>query len=442
MIDPPSGTLSRPLTLPCGAVLPNRIAKAAMTEGLADAGGRATAGHDLLYGQWSDGGAGLLITGNVQIDRQHLERPGNVVLDGREDSQARAALARWAKAGTRAGNALWMQISHAGRQTPRRVNPRPKAPSAVTVALPGKQFGEPVALTEAEILDIIGHIARAARTAREAGFTGVQVHSAHGYLLSSFLSPLANRRSDAWGGSLENRARMLLEVVRATRAAVGADFAIGVKLNSADFQRGGFDFADSLAVARWLQAEGVDLLEISGGSYEQPRMMDSDGLTPPDMPDVPASSRAREAYFIDYAVAIRQAVSLPLMVTGGIRSAAAMQSAIKDDGIDMIGLGRPLCVETDAPARILAGGSIVDRWESSLRLGEGLFGPASPVPLLRALNGFAVQSWYYAQLYRLARGQPADRNLGVLSAFIQVQRIEAGLLKAMRAGGILTGQAR
>jgi 2,4-dienoyl-CoA reductase-like NADH-dependent reductase (Old Yellow Enzyme family) len=325
--------------LPCGATLTNRVAKAAMTEGLATPDGMPTPELERLYRLWSHGGCGMLLTGNVQVDRDHLERPGNVVIDREPDEAMTSALAAWAKAGTEGGNHLWMQISHAGRQTQAAVNPHPKAPSAVKLGLPGGQFGEPVALTEPEILDLIGRFASAARIARAAGFTGVQIHAAHGYLASAFLSPRANLRTDQWGKSLENRARFLMETVKATRKAVGADFPISVKLNSADFQRGGFAFEESLVVARWLEAEGVDLLELSGGSYEQPKMMDMEGLEAEETQRVATSTAQREAYFVDFAKAMKAELTMPVMVTGGFRSRAAMDHALDTGAADVIGIG-------------------------------------------------------------------------------------------------------
>ena len=272
--------LAAPLALPCGAVLPNRLAKAAMTEGLADAGLRATDRLARLYRRWSEGGAGLLVTGNVQIDRFVLERPGNVVLDSRwlpsVDATARARLADWARAGTVAGNHLWMQISHAGRQSPRYVCREPLAPSAVPLQLMGN-YATPRALRDDEIVALIGRFADAAAIARDCGFSGVQIHAAHGYLISSFLSPLTNRRTDAWGGALEHRARLLLQTVRAVRAAVGPGFPVGVKLNSDDFRQGGFSHDECLRVVEWLGDAGIDLLEISGGTYEQPRLLGAAG---------------------------------------------------------------------------------------------------------------------------------------------------------------------
>jgi 2,4-dienoyl-CoA reductase-like NADH-dependent reductase (Old Yellow Enzyme family) len=240
--------ISQSLKLPCGAELPNRLAKAAMTEGLATANGVPTPELERLYGLWSDGGAGMLLSGNIQVDRDHLERPGNVVIDAKPNAAMRKALASWAKAGTRNGNHFWAQISHAGRQTQKIVNPHPKAPSPIKLGLPGGQFGEPVALTKPEIKQIVRRFGVCAAAVQEAGFTGVQVHAAHGYLLSQCLSPRSNHRDDEYGGDLANRARMLLDVIASVRKAVGPDFPVAVKLNSADFQKGGFDFADSLEV--------------------------------------------------------------------------------------------------------------------------------------------------------------------------------------------------
>ena len=430
--DTPANPLATPLALPCGAVLPNRLAKGAMTEGLADPQGRATAELARLYGLWADGGAGLLISGNVQIDGDHLERPGNVILDRRPDAAGREALSAMAAAGTRGGGHLWMQISHAGRQTPATVNPHPKAPSPVAVALPGNQFGQPVALTEAEILDLVERFGVAAETARETGFTGVQIHAAHGYLLSQFLSPRANLRQDAWGGSLENRARMLMQVVDRVRRGVGADFPISVKLNSADFQKGGFAFEDSVTVAGWLQQAGVDLLEISGGSYEQPAMMDIDGMEPTDMPPVKASTAAREAYFVDFARTLRGSLTLPLMVTGGFRSRAAMTQALESGGADVIGLGRPLCADPAGPAKLLVGADSLERWETRLHLLPAPLRFLNRIKLIQAMEGFAVSYWYYAQIDALARtGQP-NTGISPFAALQAVNRAGAAWLKARR----------
>ena len=285
-------------------------------------------------------------------------------------------------------------------------------------------------LAEAEIEALIAAFARAARVARETGFDGVQVHAAHGYLISQFLSPRANVRQDAWGGSLENRARFLMEIVKATRAAVGADFTVSVKLNSADFQKGAFDFDDSLAVAGWLDEAGVDLLEISGGTYEQPRMVGTDGLAAPDQPRA-ASTRAREAYFLDFARAMLKAATPPLMVTGGFRSLESMAEAL-EEGVSVIGIGRPLCADPDAGLDLLASGKAFDRWEDRLRVGPGFLGPNSASPLIKALNALSSQSWFYQQLRYVASGRTPNLKLGAFAAYLAEQRDDARINRTMR----------
>jgi 2,4-dienoyl-CoA reductase-like NADH-dependent reductase (Old Yellow Enzyme family) len=400
-------------------VLPNRLCKAAMTEGVADPLLRATPRHETLYRTWSEGGAGLLLTGNVQVDRTDLERPGNVSIDISEprtvSAEARERLRAWARAGTVRGNHLWMQLSQAGWQSPRYVTRHPRAPSDVQLKLLGN-YARPRPLTEAEILDFINRFAQAAVIARETGFTGVQVHGAHGYLLSSFLSPVTNRRTDAWGGPLENRARFLLEVVRAVRKAVGPDFPVALKLNSDDFRKGGFNHAECIEVVRWLNDESLDLLELSGGTYEQPRLIGAEGRADSAMPVRP-STHAREAYFLEYAVAVRKVARMPLMVTGGFRTRAGMEAALGAEDCDMIGLGRPLCCQPDFPRRLLEREvQGIERIEDRLRIRDtGWLSPTSSIVPIRMVNTFGAQSWYYCQVFRLADGKPADLSRGILS---------------------------
>jgi 2,4-dienoyl-CoA reductase-like NADH-dependent reductase (Old Yellow Enzyme family) len=411
-----SELLAQSLTLPCGTRLQNRLAKAAMTEGLADPAGRPTAELETLYGLWSDGGAGLLLSGNILVDGDHLERPGNVIIASEPDDAMQSALSRWAAAATRNGNHFWAQISHAGRQTQKNINPHPKAPSAVKIGLPGGQFGEPIALTVAEIEDIVRRFGVCAAAVKAAGFTGVQIHAAHGYLLSQFLSPRSNLRTDQYGGALANRARALLDTVRTVRAAVGADFPVAVKLNSADFQKGGFAFEDSLQVAQWLQAEGVDLLEISGGTYEQPKLLGVEGIEAEEVQQVAHSTLMREAYFVDFALAMREKVSIPLMVTGGFRRREIMEQAIRSGGADLIGLGRPLCVMTDAPAQLLRGLAQLPRFETQLALFPNWLAFLNRIKTLRTIASFGVQYWYYAQLDVLGNTGRAEPGMTVFAA--------------------------
>lgn len=422
--------LAQPLKLPCGAVLSNRIAKAAMTEGLADEYHCATDRHERLYRGWSQGGAGLLLTGNVQVDRSHLERPGNLVID---NNGGLAALKAYAKAGTEVGNHLWMQINHPGRQTPSELNGAPLAPSAIPLKMAGDKFAPPRAMTEAQILDVIRRWAHVARTAREAGFTGVQIHAAHGYLLSQFLSPLSNQRTDAWGGSLENRARALLEVYRAIRKATGPDFPISVKMNSADFQKGGFDSDECLHVVRWLHEAGVDLLEISGGNYEQLQMLGSGEGEGTDGSVVRESTRKREAYFLEFAQKIRPVCDIPLMITGGFRSRAAMTAALESGGLDVVGLGRPLCVDQDLPRKLLDGSvEMSPAHERNLKLDPAVVPDVSDQATRDLIEAFGGLGWYCLQLIYLGHGKSVDTQMSVYEAFVRYQENEATTLAQLQ----------
>lgn len=385
---PDRNPLAAPLRLPCGAVLPNRLAKSAMSEAIGSPGHGPTPALEHLYRVWAEGGAGLLLTGNVMVDRSSLSEPGNVVL---EDDRDLEAFRRWAAAAHRPGHHAWLQLNHPGRQAPRTLTPQPVAPSAVPMELT-TFFAPPRPLEEAEIEALVARFARAATLGQQAGFSGVQIHAAHGYLISQFLSPFTNRRRDGWGGSPAGRRRFLLAIVAAVRAAVGPAYPVAVKLNSADFQRGGFDEEDALAVVADLAAAGIDLLEISGGTYEKPSMMGSQR----------ASTVAREAYFLDFARRVRAISPVPLMVTGGFRSAAAMGAALAEGALDVIGLGRPLTLEPDLCRRLLAGTAT-----AALPARRFAYGRWS---------GFVDLAWHSDQLRRIAAGLPPDRRRAPLAA--------------------------
>jgi 2,4-dienoyl-CoA reductase-like NADH-dependent reductase (Old Yellow Enzyme family) len=332
--------LSNPLTLRGGITLPNRLAKAATSEHLADRRGAPTNQLVTAYRALARSGTGLLITGNVMVDGAALEAPRNVVIeDGRHHEQLR----RWAAVTEGTDAKFILQLSHPGRQTLRgNVLPGRRqdvvGPSEVALAVGGSRlFRAPRALSDSEITAIIGRFSRAARVAADAGFHGVEIHAAHGYLFNQFLSPLVNQRTDRWGGSLESRMRLLVETVREIRAATSEQFLIAVKLNSADFQRGGFDSDDSLIVARALDEEGIDLLEISGGTFESTAMVTG---TPQR-----ESTRAREAYFLEFAERFAREVSVPLMLTGGFRTRQGMNEALDSGAVDIVGLARPITYE-------------------------------------------------------------------------------------------------
>ena len=414
------------LDLPCGVQIKNRICKGAMTEGLADEQNRATSKHINLYNRWSDGGAGILLTGNVQVDHRYLERPGNVVIEGQQTNEQLSRLTAYAEAGTKNNTHLWMQISHAGRQTPASVAETPVAPSEVQLQMPGAQFGKPRSLSDEEILDIIQKFAHTASVARETGFTGVQIHGAHGYLISEFLSPDINKRDDNWGGSLAKRSKFLLEIVRSVRKSVGDDFPVSLKLNSADFQKGGFTHEDAIQVASWLNEEGLDLLEISGGTYEQPHLVGIDmGLNPERAEVRRESTIAREAYFLDYANDIRNVFKGPLMVTGGFRSVQGMNDALNQNACDVIGIARPFCIDPQIANKLLSKDiSETPTLEKTMQVGPGLLGLNSPFSMIKGINGWGQQAFWCLNLIRMGEDLDPSLDLGVFKAFLQYQRNE------------------
>ncbi|RIA31718.1 2,4-dienoyl-CoA reductase-like NADH-dependent reductase (Old Yellow Enzyme family) [Ectopseudomonas oleovorans] len=386
-----------PLALPNGSTLPNRLAKAAMEENMADADHAPSTQLIRLYQAWAEGGAGLLISGNVMVDSRAMTGPGGVVL---EDDTHLARFERWARVGRAKGAQFWLQINHPGRQMQVNLGQPTWAPSAVALELGNlsKRFATPQEMTPAVIQEVIERFARTARLAEQAGFTGVEIHAAHGYLLSQFLSPLSNQRSDQWGGSLENRARLLLEIVKAVRAVVAPDFAVAVKLNSADFQRGGFSAEDAQQVVRLLDGLGVDLVELSGGSYEAPAMQGQarDGRT-----------LAREAYFLEFAREIRAAASMPIMVTGGIRRAPVAQEVLAS-GIEMVGIGTALAIDPNLPRD----------WQ----LGLGNAPQLPPITwnnkVLASLANMAVVKY---QLHKLSQGRESQPGVSPLWALLTQQ---------------------
>lgn len=370
--------IATPLAMKCGRALQNRIAKAAMTEGLSDERFSATPELRQLYAHWAGSGAGLLISGNFMVDPAHLEKPGNAALTGSSDREKLKALT---EAGRSDGAEFWAQINHPGRQSPAAINPEPVAPSAVRAQSDIGDFATPRALTDTEIRILIDAFALSAATAKEVGFTGVQIHAAHGYLLSQFLSPRVNQRDDEWGGSLANRARMLLACVDAVRAATGADFAVSVKINSSDFQSGGFAPEDCQHVVGWLDERGIDLIELSGGNYERVAMI---GLDDQARPALRESTRIREGYFFDFAQQLRTMAKTPIMLTGGFRSRAGMDAALSDGACDVIGIARPMITDLALPHKLLVSSDFVDR--------ETLDRDSAPL---------AGLPWYYERLVAL-----------------------------------------
>lgn len=397
--------LFSPLRLRSGQVLQNRIAKAAMEEGMAGTAQLPDERLVALYRRWGAGGAGLLITGNVMVHAEALTGPGGIVLDADAPLEPFTA---WAQAGKAAGAAMWMQISHPGRQVQARMPGVVWGPSDIAVELGrhSKRFGRPVAMTPWQIHETIGRFVTTAQRAEEAGFDGVEVHAAHGYLLSQFLSPLVNNRTDEWGGSLENRARLLIEIVRGIRGAVAPDFAVAVKLNSADFQRGGFDADDAHAVIEMLASLGVDLVEVSGGSYESPAMSGrpTDGRT-----------AAREAYFLELAAELAKTSALPLMLTGGI-SRRETAERVLDNNVELIGMATALAVTPDLP----------HRWR------EGLEATRTMKPVTwtdKALASATEMAMVRYQMRRMATGSNPALTVSPTLAMLADQRVQTRALR-------------
>lgn len=361
----------------------NRFLKSATSEQLGDKHHNPKPDLGQLYKTWSEGGAGILISGNIMVDRTALGEPFNVVLDELSDQ---TAFQRWTQAATSNGNHFWAQLNHPGKQSPKVLSKTPVAPSAIGMEGDlAKGFNVPKALTDSEIKAIIQRYAQAAKLAKQYGFTGVQIHGAHGYLVSQFLSPKHNQRTDAWGGSIHNRMRFVIQVYEAIRQQVGEDFAVAIKLNSADFQKGGFSEEESMLVVEQLQQAGIDFIEISGGTYESPAMVTGKRQK--------QSTIKREAYFVDYALKLRQRTTVPLAITGGFRSTKGMLEALENDACDVIGLARPMIMQPDLPK--LASQDINYRidWQE----------PSTGFPALDAVT-MLVLTWYEKQMWRLGKG--------------------------------------
>ena len=401
-------SLFTPLTLPNGTSIPNRMAKAAMEENMCDSNHAPSEGLLQLYKAWADGGSGLILTGNVMVDRRAMTGPGGVVL---EDDRHLDRFKQWAKVAQSGGAQVWMQISHPGRQMLAALGQATWSASAVPLDM-GKlssKFSVPKAMGMADIADIQQRFVRTAQLAEQAGFNGVQIHAAHGYLLSQFLSPVSNHRQDNWGGNIDNRARLLVDIVKAVRGVVSEQFVVSVKLNSADFQRGGFSPEDAQQVVHMLNALKVDVVELSGGSYEAPAMQGQarDGRT-----------LAREAYFLEFAQNMMAIAQMPLMVTGGIRRKAVAEGVIHA-GVSLVGMATALALNPSLPLA----------WREGLDLAPTL----TPITWKnKVMASLATMARVKYQLKRLSLGQSTDPSISPLWALVSQQWTTARQAKAYR----------
>jgi hypothetical protein len=395
-------------------IFKNRIIKGAMSEALANDAGQP---NDLLIGlyeAWAKGGLGCAITGNVMVNVGAKNEPGVVAIETERDLEK---LKQWAAVGKKHGMVQLIQLSHPGRQCPKGLNKETVAPSAVPFSpMLAAMFGTPRELKHDEILDIIQRFATAAAVCEKAGFEGVQLHGAHGYLISQFLSPLTNKRTDQWGGSIENRMRFLIDAYQAVRDATSENFIISVKLNSADFQRGGITEEDVITVFKAIDAAGIDIIEISGGTYEAPAMAGAKAEKRK------ASTIAREAYFLEFAEKIRQHVACKLMVTGGFRTVEGMNAALESGACDFIGIARPLAVEVDLPERLIAGHDV--RYAvNQIKTG---------IPFVDKMAIMEI-IWYAAQFKAIGQGKKPNPKLSPLLVFLNYAK---GNIKAVVKGRV------
>jgi 2,4-dienoyl-CoA reductase-like NADH-dependent reductase (Old Yellow Enzyme family) len=317
--------------------LRNRLVRSATWEGMCEVDGRPTSKLTNWYRDLAKGGVGLIISGYTFVRPEGKQLPGKMGIHTDDFGPDMKAITR---AVHDEGGKICIQMVHAGGQTDSATAGRkPLAPSAVKV----EQFPEvPQELTKKEIAEIVNAFGEAAGRAKAWGYDALQLHGAHGYLINQFLSPLTNRRTDEYGGSIENRCRFLLEVYRKVRRTVGNDYPALIKLNGSDNLAGGLSMGDAVHAAKALSKEGIDAIEISGGTSA------SGDETPVRMKiDKPA----QEAYNLSLARKIKAAVSCPVMVVGGFRSYEVAQQAIQSDGMDYISMARPFIREPDLALR-------------------------------------------------------------------------------------------
>ncbi|ROV99050.1 hypothetical protein VMCG_06582 [Cytospora schulzeri] len=404
--------LAKPITLPSGLTLPNRLLNAAMTEQMA--GPRTdylpSEAMNRSYAAWAEGGWGMVVTGNVQVDARYLGGPDDTALID-DEAKMLAAWTKWAKAcrGADGSTPTVVQVNHPGRQSPLGAGTKGFfekniAPSAIALHLgdgflaklaSALMFGTPREMTVAECEDVVARYARTARISAQAGFDGIEIHAAHGYLLAQFLSAKSNTRTDAYGGSPVKRTKIIVDIIKAVREATPEGFTVGIKLNSVDHQTEAA-MSDCIEQLQVITDAGVDFLEVSGGTYEDPSMfMGAKESAKSDR------TKAREAFFIEFAKAIRSRFpKVPLIVTGGFRSRQGMESALVEGGCDMVGIGRPAALNPTLPKNIVFNKEVKDE-------DAKLYAKKVEMPWLArqappAIGAGAESSWYSTQIAKLA----------------------------------------
>jgi len=337
-----------------GKTAPNRFLKGAMTERISswdpsnfEARGVPSENLVNLYRRWGEGGIGLILSGNIMIDYDQLEAAGNPIipLDAPFSGERFERFRDMATQGKAEGSLMVGQVSHPGRQVEDKINAKPISASDVQLKgdIFGMTFAQPRAATQDDINKVIEGFAHAAEYLEKGGWDGIELHGAHGYLLAQFLSPTTNQRTDDYGGSLENRARIVLQIAQAVRKRTSPSFIVGIKLNSVEFQEKGFDTEDAKKLCQLLEENRFDFVELSGGTYESLAFEHKR-----------ESTKKREAFFLDFADLIAPALKkTKTYVTGGLKSVGAMVHSL--EVVDGVGLARPLTQEPRLCKDILAG---------------------------------------------------------------------------------------
>ena len=417
--------IAQPFELRCGLKISNRIVKASMEEMLGSGDNQPNEYIYRLYERWAKGSFGLILTGNVQIDERY---PG-IMTDIMIPSKDKVDIEKWkryANVCQSHGTPAIVQINHAGRQSPsgkRSFRKRAIAPSPVPLSVSNNivvrtlqrlALGTPDEMTRAQIDEVVEKFVEAAQIMALAGFAGVELHGSHGYLISSFLSPKTNKRNDEYGATPKDRMKFLFRIIGAIRAVVPGGFAVGVKLNSADFSAGGLTEEEAYDQIRWIDEHGgIDFIEISGGTYEAPAMAGSEHDTRSEQ------TRKREAYFIDFAAKVRHTTTIPLIVTGGFRTREGMNDAIRSNACDFVGIGRPVCIQFNLP-QILLDQNVSDSDARALQYeirGTQIF---DFLPIIGARSGVGT-IWHNWQMHRIAiDNQEPDPTLTVHGKILTV----------------------
>ncbi len=382
----PFQVLQRTLELPCGVVLKNRLAKSPMSDSLGDGQGDPTEAQIRLYERWAEGGVALSFIGEVQGDPRFPEKPGNLVLGADSNQSLFQSLS------TRAvidGAHLWAQIGHAGALSHPPIS-QPKGPSALNVE--GLQCA---GMLKEEVQDLPDLYAKTALQARSLGFSGIHIHAGHGFLLSQFLSPLFNHRQDSYGGSVESRSRIVLEVIDKVRGAVGPTFPIGIRINSTDQLEGGLIEDDALEVIRLLNETAIDLIDISGGTYFPGAKPSSDGTS-------------RGAYFLDFARRAKEVTKIPLMLTGGFKRREQAIDAVSSGAVDMVGVARAMALEP----------RLANTWLSQE-------GGDPEFPQFNSVVPGGITAWYTMRLTALGEDRENEFKLDIPTAVRQYEERDA-----------------